>query len=460
MTCSAQCRSFVDRHIAAVATLFMMCVATPTPAQSYGRWWKERLMAFTETARNRISSRMGSLAFTLAVFALLSGPVMLGQNYQIIHTFSGGGDGATPDAGLTPDGHGNYYGTAYSGGAHDAGTVFKITPHGSSWVLSTLYSFTGSADGGWPTTGVTFGPDGTLYGASSNGTTVYNLRPSATRPSSVLAEWTERALYQFQGIEDGFNPSGNLIFDHSGNIYGAMEVGGQGCYEGCGLIYKLSPSGQGWEKSVVYNFQGGVDGEAPEGIIFDPSGNIVGITIEGGQNGVGAIFELTPSSGGWNETTLYSFAYGSGGNQPATGLVEDAVGNFYGGTLFASGDGGVIFELSPSDGGWVYTVLYNFPGCGGYGTGPKAPLTLDAAGNLYGTFDGYYNDCPAGVFKLSPGQGGWTYTSLHNFTGGSDGAHPYSSVSIDPNGNLFGTASAGGEGCYSQGCGVVWEITP
>ena len=80
---------------------------------------------------------------------------MLGQTYQVIHTFSGGGDGATPDAGLTPDGHGNYYGTAYSGGAHDAGTVFKITPHGSSWVLSTLYSFTGSADGGWPTTGVT-----------------------------------------------------------------------------------------------------------------------------------------------------------------------------------------------------------------------------------------------------------------------------------------------------------------
>jgi len=417
-------------------------------------------MAITETARNRISGRMGSLAFTLAVFALLSGPVMLGQNYQIIHTFSGGGDGATPDAGLTPDGHGNYYGTTLGGGAHDAGTVFKMSPHGSSWILSTLYSFTGSADGGAPTTGVTFGPDGTLYGASSNGTTVYNLRPSATRPSSILAGWTERALYQFQGFEDGFNPSGNLIFDHSGNIYGAMELGGQGCYDGCGLIYELSPSGQGWQKTVVYNFQGGVDGQAPEGIIFDQSGNIVGITNEGGQNGVGTIFELTPSSGGWSETTLYFFAYGSGGNYPAAGLVEDAVGNFYGGTLFGSGEGGVIFELSPSNGGWVYTVLYNFPACGGYGTGPKAPLTLDAEGNLYGTFDGYYNSCPAGVFKLSPGQGGWTYTLLHNFAGGSDGAHPYSSVSIDPNGNLFGTASAGGEGCYSQGCGVVWEITP
>lgn len=416
-------------------------------------------MPIMDAARNRITSGAVCLVLILAGLAFLSGSVMLGQTYQIIHTFTGGGDGATPDAGLTPDGHGNYYGTTYSRGAHGQGTVFKIMPHGSSWLLSTLYGFTGGADGGEPTTEVTFGPDSSLYGVNS-ATAVYNLRPSATRPLSVSEAWTDRTLYQFQGFEDGFNPSGNLIFDRSGNMYSAMEVGGQGCYEGCGLIYELSPSGQGWQKSVVYAFQGGVDGEAPEGVVFDPAGNIFGTTIGGGQNGLGAIFELTPDSGGWNETTLYSFANGSGGNQPAAGLVEDAAGNFYGGTLFGSGGGGVIFELSPSAGGWVYTVLYNFPGCGGYGTGPKAPLTLDAAGNLYGTFDGYYNSCPAGVFKLSPGQSGWTYTSLHNFTGGSDGAHPYSSVSIDANGNLFGTASAGGQGCYGEGCGVVWEITP
>ena len=413
-------------------------------------------MAVTEASRNAISSDLVRLVFTLALFLFLCRSVVLGQNYQVIHTFTGGGDGASPKAGLTPDGHGNYYGTAYSGGAHSVGTVFKITPHGSTWILSTLYSFTGGADGGWPTTGVTFGPDGSLYGVNYDDT-VYNLRPSPVRQTSATAGWTATPLYQFQGIEDGFNPSGNLIFDHSGNMYGSMEVGGQGCYDGCGLIYELSRSGQSWQKSVVYNFQGGVDGEAPVGITLDQSGNIVGTTIEGGQSQLGAIFKLTPSSDGWNETTLYSFADGSGGNQPAAGLVEDAAGNFYGGTLFGSGYGGVIFELSPSDGGWVYTVLYNFPACGGYGTGPRAPLTLDTAGNLYGTFDGYYDSCPAGVFKLSPGQSGWTFTSLHTFI---DGAHPYSNVSIDPNGNLFGTTSASGEGCYSRGCGVVWEITP
>jgi len=415
----------------------------------------------TKISRNLISSGRASLVCSLVGFALLSGSVMLGQSYQVIHTFTGGGDGATPDAGLTPDGHGNYYGTASGGGAHDDGTVFKISPHGSGWVLSTLYSFTGGADGGAPDTAVTFGPDGSVYGANALGLgVVYNLRPSATRPSSVLAEWTESTLYQFQEINDGFDPTGNLIFDHSGNMYGSMAVGGSGCYVGCGLIYELSPSGQGWQESVVYNFQGGGEFVEPLGIIFNQSGNLVGTTAAGGENGLGSIFELTPGSSGWNETTLYSFANGSNGNQPDAGLVEDTAGNFYGGTLFGSGYGGVIFELSPSNGSWVYTVLYNFPACGGYGTGPKAPLTIDAAGNLYGTFDGYYNSCPAGVFKLSPGQGGWTYTSLYQFTGGSDGAHPYSTVSIDANGNLFGTASAGGEGCYGAGCGVVWEITP
>ena len=141
-------------------------------------------MAIIETARTRISSAMVRLVFTLVAFAFFSGSMMLGQNYQVIHTFSGGDDGATPDAGLTPDGHGNYYGTTYSGGAHGQGTVFKIKPHGSGWLLSTVYVFTGGADGNEPTTGVTFGPDGSVYGVNS-GSAVYNLRPSATRPLSV-----------------------------------------------------------------------------------------------------------------------------------------------------------------------------------------------------------------------------------------------------------------------------------
>lgn len=382
------------------------------------------------------------------------------QTYHIIHTFTGANDGGIPEAGLTADGHGNFYGTTSYGGAHGYGTVFRMTLHGSSWLLSPLYSFTGGTDGSDPETRVVFGPDGSLYGTTNVGT-VYNLRPAATRQPSALVGWTARTLYQFQGLADGAFPYGDLIFDQSGNVYGGVLLGGLGCYEGCGSVYELTPSGGGgWTKTVVYAFQGGNDGESPVGIVFDQSGNIIGAAYQGGQYGYGTIFELTPSSGGWEETTLYSFNYsGTGGYLPEAGLIEDAAGNFYGSTSDGPGGSGAIFKLSPAvGGGWTYTVLYNLPS--GYEGGPKAPLTMDAAGNLYGTIDGYCQDCLGGIFKLRAGQGGWTFTSLHDFTGGSDGAHPHSNVSIDAIGNLFGTASTGGAGCNGGGCGVVWEITP
>lgn len=417
-------------------------------------------MRRSEQQQKWIASRGSSLnmtALAIVILTMVAAMPANGQSYQVIHNFTGAGDGGGPFAGLTPDGHGNFYGTTYFGGAHGYGTVFKMTQHGSSWLLSPLYSFTGGTDGGQPETRVVFGPDGSLYGGTDLGT-IYNLRPPPTRQSSALVGWTTRTLYQFQGVQDGGLPYGDIIFDHSGNLYGGVLLGGQGCYEGCGSIYELTPSGGGWTKSIAYAFQGGNDGESPEGIIFDHSGNIVGAAFEGGQNGYGTVFELTPSSGGWQETTLYAFnPSGNGGFLPEAGLIEDAAGNFYGSTSDGPGSSGVIFELSPANGGWTYTVLYNLPPQ--YEGGPTAPLAMDAAGNLYGTINGYCVECPGAIFKLSPSQNGWTFTSLHDFTGYGDGAHPHSNVSIDANGNLFGTAATGGTGCNFN-CGVVWEITP
>ena len=406
----------------------------------------------------------GWIATALVVASLMIGLATpaLPQNYQVIHTFTGEGDGGGPRAGLTPDGHGNFYGTTYFGGAHGYGTVFRMSPHGSSWIVSPLYSFTGGTDGANPAARVVFGPDGSLYGTTSSYAilnTVYNLRPAPTRQESALDGWTVKTLYQFQGVQDGAFPAGDVIFDSSGNLYGAVMLSGSGCYEGCGSIYELTPSGGEWTKSVTYAFQGGSDGESPEGVLFDSSGNLFGTANQGGQHGEGTIFELTPSSGGWQETTLYAFSdTGNGGILPEAGLIEDAAGNFYGSTSDGPGESGVIFELSPSNGGWTYTVLYNLPSQ--YEGGPAAPLAMDAAGNLYGTINGYCDGCPGGIFELTPSQNGWTFTSLHDFTGGSDGAHPHSNVSIDANGNLFGTASEGGEDCSGGTCGVVWEITP
>jgi hypothetical protein len=125
--------------------------------------------------------------------------------------------------------------------------------------------------------------------------------------------------------------------------------------------------------------------------------------------------------------------------------------------LYGPNGGGTVWELSPANGGWTFTVLYAFSGTNG---GPSGGLLMDKAGNLYGATVsqgafGYGN-----VFKLSPVKGDWSYTSLYDFTGGSDGAFPGSKLTIDANGNLFGTTEAGGSGQGYSGNGVVFEITP
>ena len=125
----------------------------------------------------------------------------------------------------------------------------------------------------------------------------------------------------------------------------------------------------------------------------------------------------------------------------------------------------MVFQLTPGQ-PWTFTPLYSFNSINGRGEyGPYGRLVFDSAGNLYGTTyaDGAYG--LGSVFKLTPGNP-WTYTSLHDFTGGADGAYPFSSVAFDKNGNLYGTASTGGNqganypNCLSTGCGVVWKITP
>ncbi len=155
--------------------------------------------------------------------------------------------------------------------------------------------------------------------------------------------------------------------------------------------------------------------------------------------------------GEWVPTTLYSFANGNGPN--SAGLVVDGNGNLYGATRYGgSGGGGTVFELSPYN--WMFNPLYSFtgdPACG-----PFASLTMDSAGNLYGTTYCHGANHYGSIFKLTNTANGWVYASLHDFTGGSDGAYPNSTVTIDADGTLYGTASQGGSNNY----GVVWMIKP
>ena len=405
--------------------------------------------------------------FAALVLALVAIQSAQAQTFNVIHSFTGGGDG-TPEAGLTMDKAGNLYGTT-SGGSNGNGMAFKLSYNGSGWLLTPLHSFAGGNDGANPYARVIFGPDGSLYGTTFRGGggacsdlygvgcgTVFKLRPPAAACKTALCPWKETVLYRFTGGSDGAYPYlGDLVFDQAGNLYGTTLHGGiSSCSGGgCGTVYKLSPSNGSWTLSVLYSFAGGNDGGQPgAGVIFDKAGNLYGTASAFGGHGGGAVFQLTPSGSGWTEKVLYSFQGGNDGAYPISTLVFDANGNLYG-TTSSSGPsgGGTVFMLAPSGGSWTYTSLHGFTG----GLGPEAGVILDAANNLYGTtvHDGAYGT--GSVFELASSSGAWVYTPLHDFTGGSDGAYPISTLVFDANGNLYGTASADG----ANGNGVIFELT-
>jgi uncharacterized repeat protein (TIGR03803 family) len=400
------------------------------------------------------------LAVVLVLTAAITQPAQA-QTYSVIHNFTGGQDGANPEAGLTLDKAGNLYGTAAGGGAGNGGTVFSLAHKGSGWFMNPLYSFQGGSDGDFPMARVIFGPDGNLYGTTflggvegcDNGQgcgTVFNLRPQPTACKTALCPWTETVLYRFTQGDDGGDPFGEVVFDKAGNIYGTAYNGG---VVGNGVVYELVPSNGGWTETVLYSFAGGSDGEGPQApVIFDTEGNLYGTTIFGGSGNNGTVFQLTPSASGWTEKVLYRFQNGSDGHKPLGRSVFDRLGNLYGTTENGgAGNGGTVVELTPLDGNWTYNLVYSFAGSGG-----SDDLVMDAAGNLYGTTysDGAYGWGSA--FKLTPSNGGWTYTSLHDFTGGNDGGNPIGGLVFDANGNLYGTTYGGGK----YRAGLVFEITP
>jgi uncharacterized repeat protein (TIGR03803 family) len=229
-----------------------------------------------------------------------------------------------------------------------------------------------------------------------------------------------------------------------------------GGHGGAGAVYELSPSGLGWTETVLHGF-GLPDGITPyAGLIFDNAGNLYGTTQRGGDYGMGTVYELTRPGAGWIETILHSFT-GSDGDGVYAGLIFDPSGNLYGAASTGGADGGgTVFELTPLNGSWSISRLYAFST--GQANSPAGSLVLDATGNLYGTgsMGGAYGY--GAVFKLTPSNGSWTYTSLHDFTGGGDGAYPYSSLLLDAKGNLYGTTTYGGLAQGFAGYGVVFEI--
>ena len=393
----------------------------------------------------------------LTLFVSLS-PPMHAQTYSVLHEFTA--NYFSPWAGVTIRGSA-LFGTLNN--APNCGTVYQLTHSGSNWLFSTIAAPTNGCN---PAGRVVFGPDGHLYGATAGISygpwgDVFKLTPQSGPCRDVACYWTVDDLHDFGSGTDGRNPGGgDLIWDQQGNMYGTTMGGGT---SGLGAVYELTPSGNGYTESVLYSFSGGFDGEDPSsGLVFDNKDNLYGTTAFGG-GGAGTIYELTYVPGiGWTEHVLYSFQNGNDGRYPGGGLIFDSAGNLYGTTSDGgSGGAGTVFELSPSGDTWTFKLLYSFSGQSYCGCGPRAALTMDGTGNLYGTTYAIGINELGNVFKLSNTQNGWVYTSLHDFNV-TDGMRPVSNVSIDADGTMYGTTTGGGDlNCNGgAGCGVVWMIKP
>lgn len=388
---------------------------------------------------------------------------------KVLHSFTGGKDGLIP-SGVTPDDAGNLYGTTYAGGRkglYSQGTVFSLSPDGT---YGELYDFKSRPrDGQDPASGVARDKAGNLYGTTPYGGAGYDVcyQIGCGTIFKVAPDGTETVLHRFKfddGAFDGADGNNSPILGRDGSLYGTTTHGGsQNCYDGCGVVYKLTSKGK---LRLLHSFSGN-DGYFPDGpLVADQNGNLYGVTTSGGGNeacngtSCGTIFELTADG---TFRVLHAFQE-SDGAVPWGPLVRDADGNLFGVTV-GGGDNscdpdrdgcGVVFKLAP-DG--TLTVLHEFTG-GSDGGFPNDGLVTDGSGNLYGmTVSGGIQDCEDGgipgcgvVFKI--GLDG-TETVLYSFDSNDGGFDPGEGpLLLDRRGNLYGTTWEGG----AYGYGTIFKI--
>lgn len=345
---------------------------------------------------NRLFRHLITPAAVLVITLTLGNLAWAGSNYNVLHSFKGGEDGEGVHASVALDGRGNLYGTTSGGGAHGYGTVFELTPgRDGKWAETILHSF----------------------------------------------------CKDFPRCTDGTGPDGGVVLDPSGNLYGTTNT----------LVFELLPGKDSWTYSVISH------GAAGGSLTIDDAGNLYGAG--------GSVWELVRTSG-WKVKLFHIFCRTNcrDGWEALAPPVFGAAGNLYGTTEFGgnidtqwcptSGGCGVAYQVEALSGGkWKYRVLHRFAAFANDGQLPFAGLTLDGKGNVYGTT--LYAGKTAGtVFELSPQQDGhWKETILYDFPNfEKNGGAPVGGVTFDNQGNLYGTASAGGDPTCS--CGVVFKMTP
>ncbi len=407
-----------------------------------------------------------------------------------------GDDGAHPAAGVIIDGAGALFGTTESGGGSDAsGTVFELVPSSGHYSERVLHRFGVGDDGQVPSGGLLAGAGGVLYGTTTWSVglvgeygTVYQLTPQGSG-------YDETILYAFHGDPDGEEPVAALITDASGAFYGTTLQGGA---KDVGAVFALKPAPSGgYTEQMLHSFDNfpSSDGYFPTGALLeDAGGALYGTTDYGGGTpcyngaGCGIVFELKASpSDAYTETVIYRFQGGSSdGAFPDGSLIADSSGALYGTTQGGGGAGGgtgcggaavsgcgTVFKLTPSrDGRYAESILYRFKG-GSDGAQPTAALTPGPNGALYGTTTrGGAGPCAsvenaAGcgtAFELKPaGSGQYVERILWRFHG-TDGAILQSALVADAHGSFYGTALRGGYHCerprQKGGCGTVFRLSP
>jgi hypothetical protein len=407
--------------------------------------------------------------FIIAAACIAGSGRPVGAETVAIHHFNGN-DGMSPVGPMISDSAGNLYGVTYYGGIPHWGVVYELSPpaiRGGKWTETVLHSFTGGMDGAAPSGGLTFDRAGNIYGSTYDGGdclyscgTIFELSQPALRGGT----WAFTSLYRFGGPVSGGGgqPNGNLIIDQAGNIYGTTALGGISPGE-YGVVFMLSPPsspGGQWTESVLHAFRGIPDGAYPYGgLAVDPNGNLYGTTSQGGNGdcrisgegkiGCGSAYRLKLSGGAWKESIIFNFRPAE--RSPGSDMIFDGAGRLYGAASF------MVFRLDPPVNGglWNESQLYKFP----YATTIQSDVIFDGNGNLYGTTRASGLQGFGSFYELSPPRSDvstWMLTTLQKYYGGFDAQMPSGGLVFGRNGVLYGATAFGDQ----SNAGYAIKIVP
>ncbi|HWD17864.1 MAG TPA: choice-of-anchor tandem repeat GloVer-containing protein [Verrucomicrobiae bacterium] len=393
-----------------------------------------------------------TLVFSNVAGAVTSAPAVLtvlplaatGYGYTSLHGFDITNDGALPSSSVIQGADFNLYGTAYDGGATNAGTVFRMTTNGDFTLLHSFGSFYSNGvpwDGSFPVARLLQGSDGWFYGSCSEGGsnnlgTIFKISPAG--------EFQTLAMLGSSNVGGAEYPGSPLIQDHQGTFYATSDGAGAGT----GVLFSMSTVGN---LTTLHTFTDN-DGTAfASTLIEEPDSSFVGLASQGGLYGNGSFFKLT-SAGVY--TNLYFFDNGPEGDFPTGDLAEDDAGNYYGVTTYGAGYGhGAVFEIDANN---SVTALHSFgaqtiQGNTIDGLQPEGGLTRAVDGNFYGaTLSGGWQNYGT-IFRITP-QGDFSTVVWFD---GVNGSHPMAAPAQGLDGSLYGSARDGGP----SGAGMIYRLS-